>query len=475
MPFEISLLPALKTSVSAAMPEIVLLVAALALLLFRPSREKIGIVVWAALLISGLLVANGSGQGEYFSKAFVVYGETSAWKILILGGTAISFFLFLRDREFGRSFPETAVLLLFASFGAMLLVSARHLAVIYLAFEILSLASYGLVGLSPGKSRSTEAGIKYAIFGGASSAFLLYGISLVYGATGSLHIAEVGANSEMVGSLAVLFILVGILYKIAAAPFHYWNPDAIEGAPVSVGAYVSVVPKVAGLLLLLVLQDALGSVPGFRFVILTAALLSMAFGTLAALGQKNVKRMLAYSSIAHVGFMLVAVAADSHDGRYSLLFYLTVYTVMNLGAFLVVLLASEEGELADFRGLGKRAPHLAGAMAVFLFSLTGLPPLGGFVAKFLVIAAALDSGEHILVMALIVATVVSFFFYARILKEMYLMDEEAVEAPQFAVGAPAKAFLILLCLLLLYTGLSWGGAARWAQESTEIALRTTLD
>jgi NADH-quinone oxidoreductase subunit N len=375
-------------------------------------------------------------------------------KTLILAGGAFSVIVVDSDKKVAGHHPEIVGLLLMVVAGAMLLVSANHMALAYIAFEMLSVPSYALVGSIKGDSKSTEGGLKYAVFGGAASAFMLYGISIVYGLTGSMSLsASPAALNSAAGVLAALFIFAGMMYKLAAAPFHYWCPDAFEGGPTSVAAFLSVVPKIAGFGLLFSLSFALSGSRTFSELLGAAALISMTFGNLAALHQTNVKRLLAYSSVAHAGYMLVAASLMTGHGQVAVVYYLLVYVVMNVGAFYVTGLVSDSGDILAFRALGKRNAFLALCMTIFLFSLTGLPPFGGFVGKLLIISAALEGRAFLLVFALVVNTAISLYYYARIVREMYVESAESVE--EIGTHLVPEIVLVTMISLIICFGLYW--------------------
>lgn len=331
---------------------------------------------------------------------------------------------------------EYYALLLFATTGMALLASGVHLASLYVALELMALSSYILAGYLRGEVKSHEAATKYFVLGAFSSGVLVYGLSLIYGSTGTLSLERI-AQELAIGPaglplLVGLFLLTaGMFFKVAAVPFHFWTPDVYEGAPTPITAFFSVGPKAAAFAMLVrILWAGFGSLAGdWRQLVSWVAAATMVWGNVAALTQENVKRMLAYSSIAHAGYALLGVVAGGSLGLQSVLFYLLVYTVSNLGAFgLVALLASREyaGEkVSDFRGLGRRQPLAAFAMLIFLLSLGGIPPTAGFMGKLYLFAAAVGSGYAWLAVVGVLMSAVSLYYYFRIVKEMYLSGEEA--------------------------------------------------
>lgn len=446
----------MNSDLRAVAPEIILILFA-SVFFLRRSKHPVALV-YAALGLGALATFfQWSHPLFFFDSSYEIHKGTTFLKVMILASAAISVHLFKSDPEISRHRPELLALMLIATAGGILLVSARHLALIYLAFEMLSIPSYALVGSIPGSSKSNEAGIKYAIFGGTSSALLLYGFSILYGISGSLRYDQIMTASGPALPIAAVLIGAGAMYKLAAAPFHYWIPDAFEGAPISIAAFLSAVPKIAAVGMILTLSS---TVPheSWRTLLTVLAVVSMTWGNLAALNQNSIKRLLAYSAVAHAGTMLVGLSLLTQDGYFAALFYLAVYLLMNLGAFTVAGRIGPDPSVEDFRKLSTRSPLLAFSMAVFLLSLTGLPPFGGFIGKFLIVAAALEADAYLLAAALIINTVISLYYYARILRAMYLEPGSGTAiVPGFL--APALAALVLIA------GLWWEPLARFAQQA----------
>jgi NADH-quinone oxidoreductase subunit N len=375
-----------------------------------------------------------------------------------------------------RQYGEFVSLVLGTTFGAMLLASSTNLLLIYLSLEMVSLPSYLLAGFLRGDRKSSEAALKYAVYGAAASGAMLYGFSLLYGMTGSIGLFEMrealrGAEVSAPHLLVPLaLVLAGFGFKIAAVPFHMWAPDVYEGSPTPVTAFFSVAPKAAGLAALIrFFQAFLSSGEGSAFAVvgpvdwrLLVALLSaatMTFGNLAAIGQENVKRMLAYSSIAHAGTMLMGVVVMEGTGVQAILFYLAVYAFMNLGAFLVVIALSVDRRretLADFRGLGWRLPFLAVSMTVFLLSLTGIPPTAGFTAKFYLFRALIEKEVYWLAVVGVLNSVVSLYYYARVMKTMFLDEPDPETGPAPALSRLHLALLALLLVPTVVLGFRFG-------------------
>lgn len=401
-----------------------------------------------------------------------VDGFRLAASLVLLSGTLLAL-LFAFDYGYreGLHIGEFYALVLLATVGMLVLVAARDLVLIFLALELMSIAVYVLTGFNRRDRRSAEAGLKYFLVGAFASAFILYGIALLYGVTGSTNIPQVMdrvVTSVDEGSLlfysGVLLLLIGFGYKIAAVPFHMWTPDAYEGAPTSVTGFMAVGVKAAAFIALLrVFSSQLAPAAEFwTEVVWWLAMLTMIVPNLIALVQNNVKRMLAYSSVAHAGYLLVGVAAGTAFGRAAALFYLAAYTLMTLGAFALVYAVAGKGDrrmtLADFRGLGWRRPALGFALLVFLLSLAGFPPTGGFVGKLYLLRAAIDAGQVALAVTLVLTSLVSYYYYLRVVWKMYF--EEGAEHP-VPRGGWAFRFSTAICAAgILLLGLLPGPALR---------------
>jgi NADH-quinone oxidoreductase subunit N len=360
---------------------------------------------------------------------------------------------FERDQEHSS---EYAVLIVFAAAGMSVMVSATSLISLYVGLELQSLAAYVLASYRRTDERSAEAGLKYFVLGALASGILLYGISLLYGFTGTTNFtglaAAFGRGAPSLGLLfGLVFLLAGLAFKISAVPFHMWTPDVYEGAPTPVTAFFATAPKVAAVLLTTrVCLDALGpATDAWRQIVIFAALASILLGAVAAYGQTNIKRLLAYSSINNVGFVLIGLAGAGAMGASSVLFYLAVYVPMTMGAFLCVLwMRDKDGlpveDIASLSGLSQTRPAFAAALAVFMFSLAGIPPFFGFWAKLVVFNAAMKAGLFPLAVAGILGTVVGAYYYLRIIKVMYF-DEPG--EPYARVREPVQGLLILIAAL----------------------------
>jgi NADH-quinone oxidoreductase subunit N len=420
--------------------EITLAVGAMVLLMLGafhlaggPESDAPGWIAIAVLVGAGACIVSQSGETQrLFDGAFVVDTYARFMKLLILGGSAAAILLsfeFLRVLRLARY--EIPVLILTATLGMLMMVSADDLIALYLGIELQSLSLYVLAAIRRNELRSSEAGLKYFVLGALSSGMLLYGASLLYGFTGVTgfegiaSVAQGDAVSKFGLIVGLVFLLVGLAFKVSAVPFHMWTPDVYEGAPTPITAFFAAAPKLAALALLArVLGSAFpNAVEVWQQIIVFLALASMLLGAFAAIGQTNIKRLLAYSSIGHVGFALVGLASGTATGIEALLVYLAIYLVMTLGTFAVVLsmrrgdnYVEDIGELA---GLSQTSLSMAFVLAMLLFSLAGVPPLAGFFAKFYVFAAAVKAGLYPLAIIGVLSSVVGAFYYLRIIKIMF--------------------------------------------------------
>jgi NADH-quinone oxidoreductase subunit N len=426
------------------MPEIILAVGAMALLMLGAfggeERQTVRIVWTSAALMAGLGAWIASGdvpEGLAFNGDFVTDGFSRFAKVLILFSSALVLLLgegYLARRGVMRF--EYPILILLATLGMMMMVSSGGLISLYMGLELQSLALYVVAAFNRESPRSTEAGLKYFVLGALSSGLLLYGASLIYGYTGSTqfeiiaHVIEIeGVNLGV--TFGLVFICAALAFKISAAPFHMWTPDVYEGSPTPVTFFFATAPKVAAAALFArVLFDGFGhAVVEWQQVLVFVSIASMFLGAIAAIGQTNLKRLMAYSSIGHMGFALVGLAAGTEAGAQSLLLYLAIYVVMNLGVFSFILSMERDGtpvvRIADLSGLARDRPGHALAVAVLMFSLAGLPPMVGFFAKFFVFKAAVDAGLAPLALAGAVASVIGAYYYMNIVRVMYLTEPGA--------------------------------------------------
>ncbi len=445
------------------LPEIILAVGGTILMIVAAfaGRRGAGLTSWlaVALLLAATVALIGapSHAGPIFAGMVTADMFASYGKAIIFPAAAVAIIAghgwFERGTEHGS---EYSVLIVFAAVGMSVMVSATSLVTLYVGLELNSLAGYVLASYRRTDERSAEAGLKYFVLGALASGILLYGISLLYGFTGTTGFtgvaAALGRGAPSLGLLFwLVFVLAGLAFKISAVPFHMWTPDVYEGAPTPVTTFFASAPKVAGVLLSVrVCIDALGpATDAWRQIVIFAALASIFLGAIAAYGQTNIKRLLAYSSINNVGFALIGLAAGDARGASAVLFYMTIYVVMTVGAFLCVLwMRDTDGEpietIESMSGLAQTRPAFAGAFAIFMFSLAGVPPLFGFWPKLLVFNAAVASGYVALAVAGILGTVIGAYYYLKIVKVMY-MDEPA--APYARLRQPVQGLLILLAAL----------------------------
>ena len=447
------------------LPEIILAIGGLVLMMLAAftGRRGTALVNWlaVALLIGATVALIGppSHAGPVFDGMVAADLFASFGKAIMFPAAAVAIIAahgwFDRGSEHAS---EYAVLIVFAAVGMAVMVSATSLISLYVGLELNSLAGYVLASYQQRDERSAEAGLKYFVLGALASGILLYGISLLYGFTGTMSFtgiaAAFGRGAPTLGLLfGLVFVLAGLAFKASAVPFHMWTPDVYEGAPTPVTTFFASAPKVASILLAtrLCVEGLAPATDAWRQIVIFAALAAIFLGAIAAFGQTNIKRLLAYSSINNVGFVLVGLAAGGTRGASAVLFYMTVYVVMTIGAFLCVLwMRDSEGEpvetIASLSGLAQTRPALAAAFAIFMFSLAGVPPLFGFWPKLLVFTAALQEGYVALAVAGFIGAVIGAYYYLKIVKVMY-MDEPA--EPYARVHAPLQGVLILLAALLV--------------------------
>jgi NADH-quinone oxidoreductase subunit N len=427
-------------SLVVMLPELIMAVGAMVLLLAGAlGGEKIAeFVSWGAILVlvlAELAVATGQG-GHAFAGAFVADDFARFAKLLILIGAALSILLaeeFFSSIQLSRF--ELPVLILLATLGMMLMVSATSFLSLYMGLELQSLALYVLAAFNRDHLRSTEAGLKYFVLGALSSGMLLYGISLIYGFTGSVDFVIVGDVVARAGvSIGLIFGLVflisGLAFKVSAVPFHMWTPDVYEGAPTPVTAYFATAAKVAALCLFLraILIPFPHAITQWRQIIIFISVLSMGLGAVAALGQKNIKRLMAYSSIGHMGYALLGLAAGTALGVRGVLIYLAIYVFTNIGVFACIQAMKRQGRavesMSDLSGLARTNPRLALVFSMLFLSLAGLPPLAGFFAKFYIFLAAIQANLYWPAIFGVLASAVGLVYYLRLVKIMYF-DEPA--------------------------------------------------
>ncbi len=445
------------------LPELVLAVGAMALLMLGAYRGQ-GTTRIVTVLSICLMVLVGAlecwlpaGKLTTFGGSFVVDDFARFLKILALVGSVATLVLsaeFLSDPS--RRIFEYSILVLLSTLGMMVLISAADLIMLYLGLELMSLALYVVASSNRDNAKSTEAGLKYFVLGALSSGMLLYGASLIYGFTGTISFAGIAAAAKT-GSVGLVFglvfLLAGLCFKVSAVPFHMWTPDVYEGAPTPVTAFFASAPKVAAMAVFA--RAALTAFPGiateWRQIVVFVSIASMALGAFAAIGQQNIKRLMAYSSIGHMGFALVGLAAGTAEGAQGVLVYMAIYVTMTLGSFAIILAIKRGGQsfenISDFAGLSRTNPALAFFFATLLFSLAGVPPLAGFFAKWYVFVAAIKAGLITLSVIGVLTSVVGAYYYLLIVKVMYFDEPltrlDPVRVEIGAVAAVAGLFNIL--------------------------------
>lgn len=454
---------------------------------------------WTSLLaLGGLVIAFVAVLNQYDLGSRSIFNDMLAvdpfalyFKLLFLTSAAFVVLLSIGSVELaGRPVGEYFTLMTALTLGLFLMASATNLITIFISIEFVSVTSFILATYLKTRRRSSEAGLKYTIYGAFSSGLMLYGISILYGLTGTLDIYEIGTKlaasspNSLALLISIILMLAGFGYKLAAVPFHFWAPDVYEGAPTPITAFFSVGPKAAGFALLIrffnvafateATNGEWAAIAGVNWSQLLAvvAAATMTLGNLVAIVQKNVKRLLAYSSIAHAGYALMGVVLLSDQGVYATLFYLVVYYLMNIGAFLVVIVVQDlvgSESIDDYKGLIWRAPLPAIAMGVFLFSLTGLPPTAGFIGKFYLFAALIKGGPgfYWLAVVAIINSVISLYYYARILKAMYFDQQDEKEPASLAVSPYYVVLLIALVVPTIFLGVYWAPLADLANYSVE--------
>lgn len=450
---------------SPVMPEIVMTCLALALLLadlIIKRKETIAFLsIISVAIVTYILLGS---MGTTFNGMFISDGYSTFFKLIFFLNVLLTVLISVKYIAIEKvNLGEYYSLILFATLGMMLMASAGDLIVLYLGLELMALSTYILVGFIRYNIKSNEAAMKYFLLGAFASAFLLYGISMIYGLTGttdlkaiSAYIIKNGLSNNPVLMFSIVLFAAAFSFKIAAVPFHMWAPDAYEGAPTSITAFMSVGPKAAGFAVLgRVFLTAFGSVRiEWSAILIPIAILTIVVGNIAALSQTNIKRMLAYSSIAHAGYVLLGIIAGTSDGIASVLNYLLIYAFMNLGAFAVVIMLRSEGfkgdNIRDYEGLAKTHPLAAALMLVFMFSLTGIPPTAGFMGKFYIFMSAIDAGYTWLVIIAVIFSVISAYFYLRIVMYMYMKEPE--ETVQLTTSPTIKLALAITVAAVIIIG-----------------------
>jgi len=461
-------------SLLVALPEIFLLSAIVVVLLLdlfltKEFKQVTYYLTQISLFITGLLAFNLIGHPEtiIFGNSFVLDDMASVFKVFMMGSAMVAMVYsrhYLTQHDLFRG--EYFVLVLLSILGMMVMVSGYSLLTLYLGLEILSLSLYTLIAIARKRSGAIEAALKYFVLGAIASGLLLYGMSMIYGISGSLNISEISAfasnanlasRETLIINFGLVFLVIGIAFKLGAVPFHMWVPDVYQGSPTSVTMFISTVPKIAAVAMLVrLLVDGLGSMHAYwsdLFMIL--ALLSIALGSVVALMQTNIKRMLAYSTISHVGFVMLGFVTGVITGYGAATFYILVYVLMSLAAFGVIILLNKKGfeaeEISDYKGLSKSSPWFALMMLVVMLSMAGVPPFIGFYSKFFILQQVISAGFVTVAIIAVVFAVISAYYYLQIIKSMYFNDAEQ----ELTITAPMDIKLVLSinATLILVVGL----------------------
>jgi NADH-quinone oxidoreductase subunit N len=454
-------------SLMPVLPELVIIVGAMALLMLGvfKGEDSTPIVEAGALLVLAvtvvLVVMQPAAPVSLFGGSIVIDAFARFFKVLILIGAAAALIMsapFWRNHKLNRF--EFSVVVLLSVAGMMVMVSARDLISLYLGIELMSLSLYVIAAIDRENIRSTEAGLKYFVLGALSSGMLLYGASLIYGFTGTVSFAGIAAAAKLPSTgliFGLVFLFAGLAFKVSAVPFHMWTPDVYEGAPTPVTAFFAAAPKVAAIALFC--RVAITSFPNIMLqwqqIIVFIAIASMVLGAFAAIGQRNIKRLMAYSSIGHVGYALVGLAPGTATGISGVLIYMSIYLAMTLGTFAVIIAMRRDGgqveEIDQLAGLSRTQPVMAFVLAALLFSLAGIPPLAGFFAKFYVFLAAIEGKFYTLAVIGVLASVIGAYYYLRIVKIMYIDEPVAAFLPMpKAVGFVMLLSAIFTILFFVY-------------------------
>ncbi len=474
-------------NLNVIMPEVILSVLGMALLLvnvFIPSKSK-SYLVWLSLIgIVGAGFAAVSGWGttvSSFSDSVVQDNFGTFFKLIFLVAAGLA--VLISDQYMERencNHGELYSLILFTTVGMMLMAAATDLMTLFLGLELMSVTLYVLAGFNRENIKSSESGMKYFLLGAFSTGFLLYGMALIYGVTGTTRIAKIAGLVTQVGGasnamllIGMFLLLTGFLFKIAAAPFHMWTPDVYEGAPTPMTAFMSAGPKAAGFAALLRLLLVVFPVMKAEWsdLLWILAVLTMTIGNFTALRQDNIKRMLAYSSIAHAGYALVGLVAANSTGTTGILFYMLSYAFMNIGAFAVIVLIGKQGEpngtVMDFAGLGQKKPLLAVVMSLFLFSLAGMPPTAGFIGKFYLFSGAVQEGYIWLAVIGVLNSAASVYYYLRVMVFMYFKPGEE-QFDWVSVSAPIALALVVSAAGSLIPGIVPSVILQFAQQAVKL-------
>ena len=451
-----------------ARPELFLAAAAMLLLIYGVVRGEVAtpfvsVTTSVVLLVTAVLLFAPYREGTAFASLFIVDRLTATMKAMVLVGAAVAVLMSRSYFEQAKAWRfEYPVLVALATLGMMLMISANDLMSLYVGLELQSLALYVIAAFQRDSLRSTEAGVKYFVLGSVASGMLLFGASLIYGFCGGTAFVQIaralldGKAAEFGVVVGLVFVVAGLAFKVSAVPFHMWTPDVYEGAPTPVTALFAVAPKIAAISLMVsVLMGPFKPLfLQWQQIIVVAAVLSMTLGAFAALRQQNIKRLMAYSSIGNVGYVLLGLASGSEKGIQSIVFYLAIYLVMTLGVFATILMMKRRGvmveSVSDLAGLAKSQPMMAFAMLLFMFSLAGIPPLAGFWGKLYIFIAAVEAKLYIPAVLGVLASVVASYYYLRIVKVMYF-DETADALDNTPFGVYRVVAFVAAILVTLFS------------------------
>ena len=450
-------------------PEIAFAILSLVCLLYglftkeNKFNKTINAVLFTLVIILILVYFNFSTNFAYFKELFIESSFVNFFKLLIILASIATIIIskkYYLDIKLSKF--EIPILTMFATLGMLILISSNNLMTMYLAIELQSLSLYVLAAIKRDSIYSSEAGVKYFVLGALSSGILLYGFSLIYGFTGTTSFVEIQSNLSKFENLSLplifglVFVLVGLAFKISAVPFHMWTPDVYQGAPTSITAFFAIVPKIAAVVIIFrfcmeVFRDFYSE---WSQIIIFLSIASMFLGSIAAISQNNIKRLLAYSSIGHIGYVLIALAAGNQDGIKSVAIYMSIYMIMNVAIFTILLsLKSNEGyieNISELSGLSKAKPIIGLAIAIIMFSMAGIPPFIGFFGKFYVFIAALNQGLVTLSILGVVASVISAYYYLRIIKVMYFDDLNPNNNYNFIISTKSKFILFFILFFMSF-------------------------
>ena len=446
------------------LPEIFLSISIFSILLigvfFKNSYNFVTKITYVIIIATALIILDHfDDKYKLFSGSLIYNSFTSYFKILILIGT---FFVILISQNYLKekkiAYFEYPILILFSVLGMFIMISSNDLIIFYLGLELQSLSLYILAAFDRDNLKSNESGLKYFVLSALSSGLLLYGCSLLYGFTGSTNFETISLelnNKNISAIFAMVFILVGLAFKISAVPFHMWTPDVYEGSPISVTAFFAIVPKIAGLAVFIrfIQIPFIQLVEQWQSILIFMSLASMILGAVAAIGQTNIKRLIAYSSIGHIGFALAGISTGTTGGYSSTITYISIYVVMNLGIFSCIFFMKKEGKFCeninDLSGISKKQPLLSLSLLIILFSLAGIPPFAGFFAKFYVFMAVIENKMYSLAIIGLLSTVISAFYYLKIIKIIYF-DELKESFDEFKNLGLASTLFFCCSILLLF-------------------------